>query len=133
MCKNALVVGAGPLGILATAALTLAHINIFTSDIFPEDHPKVRLVKGLGATYVDASKKTAKEVAAFCCASGTLDIIFEASGAAASAKDIKTINSRFEGLLGRMITHRYQLEEFEQAFTPKDSGHIKTVIEVEPW
>jgi Zn-dependent alcohol dehydrogenase len=45
--------------------------------------------------------------------------------------DIGEINSRFNGMLTEMITHRYRLEDFQQAFTTQDPKHIKTVIEVE--
>jgi threonine dehydrogenase-like Zn-dependent dehydrogenase len=34
---------------------------------------------------------------------------------------------------GEMLTHRFRLEDCQQAFALKDPGHIKTVIEVEPW
>ena len=45
--------------------------------------------------------------------------------------DIGKINARFDGLLTEMITHRYRLEDFQQAFDGGDPKHIKTVIEVE--
>jgi Zn-dependent alcohol dehydrogenase len=48
-------------------------------------------------------------------------------------RDIDRINSGFDGVLADMITHRYRLEDYEQAFASKDAKHIKTVIEVEPW
>jgi len=191
MCKTALVVGAGPLGILATALLRLAHVNTFTSDIMPEDTPKAKLVNDTGAAYIDSRSKTPKELLDMCGLEGHLDIIFEASGAAVTAleliphmsrssiyvmtgiprdetimqldgaqilrqivrynqvivgsvnsnrshfekalDDIGKIDSRFLGMLSRMITHRYRLEDYEKAFGPRGPEHLKTVIEVEPW
>jgi len=191
MCKTALVVGAGPLGILATALLRLAHVNTFTSDIMPEDTPKARLVNDTGATYIDSRSKAPRELLDMCGLEGHLDIIFEASGAATTAleliphmsrssiyvmtgiprdeilmqldaaqilrqivrtnqvlvgsvnsnrshfemalSDIGKMESRFHGMLSRMITHRYRLEDYEKAFGPRGPGHLKTVIEVEPW
>jgi len=189
-CKTALVVGAGPLGILATALLRLVEVYTYVADIVPEDSPKVHLVKQMGANYIDARSKTPKEMVEFCCSpSGNLDIIFEASGAASTAielinymsrssiyvmtgipreelfiqvdaaqlvrqivrynqvivgsvnsnrshfemalKDIPVINSRFDGLLEEMITHRFKLRDHDQIFTATDPQHIKTVIEVE--
>ncbi len=190
-CKTALVVGAGSLGLLATALLRLAGVNIYVADIVPEDNLKVHLAKHMGAKYIDARTKTPKELVELCCTAGNLDIIFEASGAAATAvelinyisrssiyvmtgiprgdiviqvdaaqlvrqmvrynqvvvgsvnsnrshfevalKDMPEINSRFDGMLEEMFTHRFRLEDYQQAFAPKDVGHIKTVIEVEPW
>ncbi|MFH1016476.1 MAG: hypothetical protein V1771_05700 [Chloroflexota bacterium] len=43
------------------------------------------------------------------------------------------LNSRFNGMLEKMITHRFKLEDYEAAFALDDPTHIKTVIEVEPW
>lgn len=191
-CKTALVVGAGPLGILATALLRLAGVYTYTADIVPEDSPKVHLVKHMGANYIDARSKTPKEIVEFCCSpTDTLDIIFEASGAAATAielinymsrssiyvmtgipreeltmqldaaqlvrqivrynqvvvgsvnsnrshfemalKDIPEINARFGGMLEEMITHRFNMRDYQQIFSLSDPKHIKTVIEIEPW
>ncbi|MBI4330651.1 MAG: alcohol dehydrogenase catalytic domain-containing protein [Chloroflexi bacterium] len=84
-CKTALVVGAGPLGLLAIALLTISDIKVFVADILPEDHPRVRLAKGMDATYIDARSISPKEIVADCCLNANLDIIFEASGAAATA------------------------------------------------
>ncbi len=191
-CKTALVVGAGPLGLLATAILRLAEVFTYVSDIVDEDSPKVHLVKHMGANYIDARNKKPNEIVELCCSTtGKLDIIFEASGAAETAvkliphmsrssiyvmtgiprgdfdiqldaaelvrqvvrynqviagsvnsnrshfemalKDIPKINSKFGGMLEEMITHRFKLSDFKEAFALIDSGHIKTVIEVEPW
>ncbi len=87
-CKTALVVGAGPLGILATALLRLAEVYTYTIDIVPEDSPKVHLIKHMGANYIDARNKTPKELVAQYCAAGNVDIIFEASGAADTALEL---------------------------------------------
>jgi threonine dehydrogenase-like Zn-dependent dehydrogenase len=191
-CKTALVVGAGPLGILAAALLRLAEVYTYVADIVPDDSPKVHLIKHMGANYVDARSKTPKEIVELCCSpTGTLDIIFEASGAAVTAvelinymsrssiyvmtgiprkelvvqldaaqlvrqmvrynqvvvgsvnsnrshfetalKDIPAINSRFGGMLGEMITHRFHMEDYQQIFSLSDPKHIKTLLEVEPW
>jgi threonine dehydrogenase-like Zn-dependent dehydrogenase len=189
VCLVALVVGAGPLGLLATALLRLREVNTYVDDILPEDSVKAHLVKHMGATYIDARNKTPKELVELCTLGGNLNIVFEASGVADTALelinylsrssiyvmtgipregslmqvdaaqivrqmvrnnqvvvgsvnsnrshfemalgDIGEINSRFNGMLTEMITHRYRLEDFQQAFTTQDPKHIKTVIEVE--
>ena len=190
-CKTALVVGAGPLGLLATALLRLAQVHTYVTDIVPEDNPKVHLAKHLGAIYIDARTKAPNELVELCCQTGNLDIIFEASGAAgtavelinymsrssiyvmtgiprgdlviqvdaaqlvrqmvrynqvvvgsvnsnrshfeASLRNIGEVDSRFDGMLSEMITHRFRLEDYQDAFALSDPKHIKTVIEVEPW
>ncbi len=79
----ALVVGAGPLGLLATALIRIANARTYTADIVPEDHPKAQLVKEMGSFYIDAQGKKPDEIVNFCCTpEGQLNIIFEASGAA---------------------------------------------------
>jgi len=94
-CKTAVVVGAGPLGILATALLRLADVNTYVADIVPEDSPKAHLVKHMGANYIDVRSKTPKEIVEFCCSpSGNSDVIFEASGAAATAIELINYMSR---------------------------------------
>ncbi|MFC1953288.1 hypothetical protein ACFLWR_04065 [Chloroflexota bacterium] len=48
-------------------------------------------------------------------------------------KDKEEINSGFNGLLIEMMTHRFKINNYQQAFGLNDSGHIKTIIEIEPW
>ena len=87
-CKAALVVGAGPLGLLATALLRLAAVNTFTSDLVSEDSPKARLAKQMGASYINNRNVKPKKLVEHYCAAGNLDIIFEASGAADTAIEL---------------------------------------------
>jgi glucose 1-dehydrogenase len=85
-CKVALVVGAGPLGLLATSLLRLAQTYTYVADILPEEHIKARTVAAMGAEYIDVRNKTPEELVNFCCTpKGLLHIIFEASGAAEEA------------------------------------------------
>jgi len=94
-CKIALVLGAGPLGIMAAALLRLAEVYTFVADIVSEDSPKVHLVEQMGANYVDARGKKSNEIVDLCCgSSGRLDIVFEASGAAATAVELVNYMSR---------------------------------------
>ncbi|MDP3879094.1 MAG: alcohol dehydrogenase catalytic domain-containing protein [Dehalococcoidales bacterium] len=94
-CKTALVVGAGPLGLLATVLIRLAKTNTFVADIVPEESPKARLVKNLGAQYIDASTRMPQEIVDICCKpSGNLNVIFEASGAAETAVHLIPFMSR---------------------------------------
>jgi threonine dehydrogenase-like Zn-dependent dehydrogenase len=94
-CKVALVVGAGPLGLLAAALLRLSKASTYVADIVPEGHPKAKFVDDMGAKYIDVRNKTPEQIVEFCCTpSGILDIIFEASGAAATALDLIPFMSR---------------------------------------
>jgi glucose 1-dehydrogenase len=87
-CKIALVVGAGPLGLIAVALLRLAKISVFAADIVPEDHIKVDLLHRMGAGYLDARTMTPAELIDLGGTEQYLDIIFEASGAAATALEL---------------------------------------------
>ncbi len=189
LCKNALVLGAGPLGLLVTALLQLQGVQTWTADIIPPDSIKARTVEGIGANYIDGRGKSAKELVDWCSLDGALNMIVDASGAAKTAIDlvnhlsrssiyvmtgipgegllsevdvaelmrkivrenqvivgsvnsnrrhfemavghIPEIESRFDGLLGSLVTHSFPLREVEKAFALSAPDHIKTVIEVE--
>lgn len=94
-CKTALVVGAGPLGLLAAALLRLRGVSTHVADIVPEDSLKVHLVGDMGAKYIDARQKTPKEIVEVCCSvTGNIDIILEAAGAATTAVELINYMSR---------------------------------------
>lgn len=80
-CKNGIVIGAGPLGLMATALLRAAGVTTSTIDIVPKEHIKARLVNQLGATYIDGSGNKPEEIIGRTCEVGQASIIFEASGA----------------------------------------------------
>ena len=75
------MIGGGPLGFLATALLRHAGATVFVVEIVPKEHYKIRMIKKLGAHYIDARKKKPKDIFSTCCSAARLDIIFEASGA----------------------------------------------------
>jgi threonine dehydrogenase-like Zn-dependent dehydrogenase len=77
-CKTAFVIGAGPLGILATCLLRLADVNTYVLERKEEEHIKIKTIRKLGAKYIDIRKISIPE--AFKIA-GDVHIIFEASGA----------------------------------------------------
>jgi threonine dehydrogenase-like Zn-dependent dehydrogenase len=87
-CKIALVVGAGPLGLLAVTLMRLAGVSVFACDIVSKDHNKVTLLHRLGAGYLDARNMSAAELVDLGGMEEYLDIIFEASGAAALALEL---------------------------------------------
>jgi len=188
-CKIALVIGAGPLGLLTTALLRLAGASVITIDIVPDDHPKAKLVDYLEAKYINVAGVSAKDLMASDIFAGQrLDVIFEASGASALAGElimymsrssiyvmtgiprqdmvleidaaqvfrqmvrynqvlVGSVNSnrkhfeaavaampaileKYPRLLREIVTHRYPLRQFDEAFGEKAPGHIKTVIDI---
>lgn len=76
--ERALVLGAGPIGLLATFALRLRGLEVYTLDVAAEDAPKAELVRACGARYVDGRRTTVADVAR---TAGNLDLMIEATGA----------------------------------------------------
>ncbi len=93
-CKVALVVGAGPLGLLATALIRLAKAYTYVVDIVPDDHPKAQLASDMGAKYVDGRNRAPEEIVDICAPHGGLNMIVEASGAADTALELIPCMSR---------------------------------------
>ncbi|MEK7280779.1 MAG: glucose 1-dehydrogenase [Chloroflexota bacterium] len=77
-CKQALVIGAGPLGLLGIALLRLAQVDTWVVEVASPEHKKVQLLKELGAHHVDAREKTPLVITEEV---GSPDFILEASGA----------------------------------------------------
>ena len=73
----ALVLGAGPLGLLATAFLRLQGFSTHTTDIVPESSLKARLVEAIGAVYLDGRDYPVSEIPGQI---GNLDLVVEATG-----------------------------------------------------
>jgi threonine dehydrogenase-like Zn-dependent dehydrogenase len=77
--KHAVVLGAGPVGILGAMALALSGYKTWVYAREPSGGQRSRLVADFGATYVSASEQ---EVAAFARGVGNVDLVYEATGAA---------------------------------------------------
>lgn len=75
--KNALVLGAGPVGILATLILRNMGLTTYTYARSPKGNLNSMLVEKCGATYISASDISLSSIPAKI---GNIDIIIEASG-----------------------------------------------------
>ena len=73
----AVVLGAGPLGLLTTALLKLYDYDIYTLDVVPRSSVKAQLVESVGANYVDGNVSS---VVSLADKIGNLDLIMEATG-----------------------------------------------------
>lgn len=69
--RNALILGAGPIGQLSTMVLRLMGLETVTVATRPPDSLKARLIKDLGGSYVDAASTSIE---------GLFDIVIEATG-----------------------------------------------------
>ncbi len=88
---HALVLGAGPVGLLATLALLVRGFDTWVLSLEPEDSPKAHWVGAVGANYVSAKTTPIEELPERI---GNIDLLYEATGAA-------TVSFRALGVLGK--------------------------------
>jgi len=81
-CHNALVLGAGPVGLLAAMTLRLLNMNVFVVARAPKPNNRTEILSGIGAEYYSTNEFTASQIAGKI---GNLDLIFEATGAASAS------------------------------------------------
>jgi threonine dehydrogenase-like Zn-dependent dehydrogenase len=100
---RAVVLGAGPVGLLGAMALASAgfHTTVFSRASGP--HDKAGLVSSFGATYVAAETNTLEQLAKQV---GNIDLVYEATGAAGvSVKMMEVLGTNgvfvFTGVPGR--------------------------------
>ncbi len=75
--ETALVLGAGPLGLLAVACFRQQGISTYGLDIVPESSPKARIIKDFEAHYIDGRELALEQLPDRI---GSPDVIFEATG-----------------------------------------------------
>ena len=79
-CRRAVVLGAGPVGLLGAMALAAADFETWVYSREPAPNPKSALVEAIGARYVSAAEES---VSGFAARVGAIDVVYEATGAAA--------------------------------------------------
>lgn len=77
-CHHAVVLGAGPIGLLGAMAFANAGFSTFVCSREDEDSPKADLVRSFGATYISAGVTPLEKLTARV---GTIDVVYEATGA----------------------------------------------------
>ena len=82
---NALVIGAGPVGLLGAMALESRHYNTFVYSKEGTDSDKAALVKAIGATYLAAGEHPVESLPGTV---GNIDLVYEAAGASRIAFDV---------------------------------------------
>jgi threonine dehydrogenase-like Zn-dependent dehydrogenase len=87
-CHRAVVIGAGPVGLLGAMALVHAGFTTVVYSRGAAPSPKAAIVEAIGAAYVDAD---AVPVTALPARIGNVDLIYEAAGASKVAFDAMTI------------------------------------------
>jgi len=74
---NAVVVGAGPVGLLGAMALRVRGYKTFVYSREPRTDQRAGLVESFGATYLNSSEMTPEQLANKL---GSLDLVYEATG-----------------------------------------------------
>lgn len=77
-CKKGVVIGAGPLGFLATLVMVLEGVDTYVVEVVPSDNARVKMIKRAGAKYVDGNAFAPAEIIKGL---DRVDLVFEASGA----------------------------------------------------
>ncbi len=84
-CHRALVLGAGPVGLLGAMALVNNDFDTYVYSREPAPNPKSQLLESIGAHYISA-EETAPEILPQKI--GNIDLVYEATGASSLAFDM---------------------------------------------
>jgi glucose 1-dehydrogenase len=84
--RHALVLGAGPVGLLAAMKLVLEGYRTFVFSLGKGDQQKTAIMRSIGATFLPAEDIMPAEVIAHC--GGHVDLVIEALGAASISFEI---------------------------------------------
>jgi len=77
-CHRAVVLGAGPVGLLGAMALVRQGFDTYVYSREKAPNPKASIVEAIGATYVSAENASIDDLVARV---GNIDVVYEASGA----------------------------------------------------
>jgi len=102
-CHRAVVLGAGPVGLLGAMALAAGGFTVYVYSREAAPNPKSDLVESLGAQYVSAQDTSVEQLAEKV---GNIDVVYEATGASSvSFEMLKIIGVNaifvFTGVPGR--------------------------------
>jgi threonine dehydrogenase-like Zn-dependent dehydrogenase len=87
-CHTAVVLGAGPVGLLGAMALAASGFAVFVYSREPAPNAKSELVASIGATYVSSMTTSPEQLAAQV---GNIDVVYEAAGASSVAFDLMRV------------------------------------------
>ena len=82
---RAIVLGAGPIGLLGAMALVNAGFNVYIYSRELEPNPRAEVAAAIGATYISSRDQSVAQLAATV---GNIDIVYEAIGASQTAFDL---------------------------------------------
>ena len=84
-CRRAVVLGAGPVGILGAMALKVEGFDVSVYSRSPNHEEKNRILDAIGVPYIAAETHSAEEMAKLA---GPIDVVYEATGSSSVAFDV---------------------------------------------
>jgi threonine dehydrogenase-like Zn-dependent dehydrogenase len=87
-CRNAVVLGAGPVGLLGAMALVVAGFETIVYSHGDVDDPRARVAKDIGARFVSANETSPVDLARDV---GNIDVVYEAAGASQAAFELMEV------------------------------------------
>jgi glucose 1-dehydrogenase len=84
-CRRAVVLGAGPVGILGAMALKVEGFEVSVYSRSPNHEEKNRLLSTIGIPYIAAETHSTEDMAKMA---GPIDVVYEATGASGVAFDV---------------------------------------------
>lgn len=87
-CHTALVIGAGPVGLLGALLFMSQSFKTFVYSLESDDSPQAHLVRSIGAEYYSSKALTPEQVVQ---KTGNLDVVYEATGAAKVAFEVMRV------------------------------------------
>ncbi|MGD0137457.1 MAG: glucose 1-dehydrogenase [Tepidisphaeraceae bacterium] len=87
-CHNAVVLGAGPVGLLGAMALGVQGFKTYVYSRTPPPNPRADLCSAIGAQYISSDETSVDEMARKV---GRIDLVYEAVGASSLAFDVMRV------------------------------------------
>ena len=87
-CHRAVVLGAGPVGLLGAMALVAAGFQTFVYSRGGSESLRARIVREIGATFLEAETLAVADLPARV---GAIDVVYEATGASTLAFDVLAV------------------------------------------
>lgn len=84
-CRRAVVLGAGPVGILGAMALKVEGFEVSVYSRSPNHEEKNRILNAIGVQYIAAETHSTEDMARMV---GPIDVVYEATGASGVAFDV---------------------------------------------
>ncbi|MGD0769210.1 MAG: glucose 1-dehydrogenase [Tepidisphaeraceae bacterium] len=87
-CHKAVVLGAGPVGLLGAMALVVQGFQTYVYSRTPPPNPRADLCSAIGAQYISSDETSVDEMAKIV---GGIDVVYEAVGASSLAFDVMRV------------------------------------------